>query len=81
LLAVQNGVAPQRVLRIEPRPDTPSPTRVAAALRPGMTDLALGFVAQGRFHFIGNSGWSFFDPPAATAPATRTVVILSLPVE
>lgn len=81
LLAVQNGVEPQRVLRIEPRRDTPSPTRVAAALRRDMTDLALGQVLNGRFHFVGNSGWALFDPPPATPPAPRTVTILSTTLE
>jgi hypothetical protein len=81
LLAVQNGVEPQRVLRIEPRAEAPSPTRVVAALRPGMTDLSLGQVLAGRFYFVGNSGWALFDPPSATAPATRTVTILSTAME
>lgn len=81
LLAVQNGVNPQRVLRIEPRQDGPSPTRVVAALRPSMTDLALGQVFNGRFHFVGNSGWALFDPPPATPPAPRAVTILSCPIE
>jgi sugar lactone lactonase YvrE len=78
LLAVQNGVHPQRVLHIEPRAAGPSPTRLAAAGRPGMTDLALGQVCNGRFHFVGNSGWSLFDPVPATPPAPRPVMILSI---
>jgi hypothetical protein len=41
-----------------------------------MTDLALGQVINGRFHFIGNSGWSLFEDPKAV-PAARNVTILS----
>jgi hypothetical protein len=77
LLAVQNGVNPQRVLRIQPAADGPSPARIVAAGHPAMTDLALGQVFNGRFHFVGNSGWALFDPPPATPPAARTVTILS----
>jgi sugar lactone lactonase YvrE len=77
LIAVQNGVSPQRVLRIEPAVDGPSPTRIIAAGDPAMTDLALGQVFNGRFHFVGNSGWALFDPPPVTPPAARTVTILS----
>ena len=97
LLAVQNGVNPQRVLRIEGLPvasglgptsttrssqattlQNPSVTaRVVAQGRPAMIDLALGQVFNGRFHFVGNSGWALFDPPPATPPAARTVMIYS----
>lgn len=101
LLAVQNGVNPQRVLRIEVLPvgsglgptsadrssqattlqNAPAPTRVIASGRANMTDLALGQVFNGRFHFVGNSGWALFDPPPATSPAARTVTILSTGID
>ena len=97
LLAVQNGVNPQRVLRIDlsdagsslgttsadrssqattPQ-KTPATVRIIASGRTDMTDLALGQVFNGRFHFVGNSGWALFDPPPATPPTERTVTILS----
>lgn len=79
LLAVQNGVNPQRVLRLEPAAEgVVSPARVVASGRPDMTDLALGTVFNGRFHFVGDSGWSLFDPPPATPPPARTVTIYSV---
>jgi hypothetical protein len=81
LLAVQNGVLPQRVLRIEPAADGPSTTRVVAAGRPGMTDLALGQVLNGRFNFVGNSGWALFDPAPDTPPPPRPVTIYSIPAD
>jgi hypothetical protein len=45
-----------------------------------MTDLALGQVFNGRFHFIGNSGGALFDTPAANPPA-RSVTIYSTALE
>jgi hypothetical protein len=97
LLAVQNGVNPQRILRIALSPvgsslATTSPARsgqgptlhgqilsvrILASGRPAMTDLGLGQVFNGRFHFVGNSGWSVFDPAPAKPPAARTVTIYS----
>jgi len=80
LLAVQSGVSPQRILRIEPATTGPSAARVVASGRPAMTDLALGQVFNGRFHFVGNSGWELFDPPPATPPPPRPVTIYSIPL-
>lgn len=77
LLAVQNGVNPQRVLRIELPPAKTPRVRVVTQGRAAMTDLALGQVFNGSFHFVGNSGWALFDPPPATPPAARTVTIYS----
>lgn len=81
LLAVQNGVNPQRVLRLEPAASGPTAARIVAVGRPAMTDLALGQVFNGRFHFVGDSGWALFDPPPATPPAARMVTILSTATE
>jgi hypothetical protein len=80
LLAVQNGVNPQRVLFIEPAATGPSAARVVASGRPAMTDLALGQVVNGRFHFVGNSGWALFDPPPADTPPARPVTIYSITI-
>ncbi|RXK56157.1 tetratricopeptide repeat protein [Oleiharenicola lentus] len=81
ILAVQNGVNPQRVLRIDLPSGKKPLVRAVAQGRPAMTDLALGQVFNGRFHFVGNSGWALFDPPPTTPPAARTVTILSTAVE
>jgi hypothetical protein len=78
LLAVQNGVNPQRLLRITLSPDGISSARVVAGGLPAMTDLALGQVVADRFYFVGNSGWSLFDPPPATSPAPRPVTVYSI---
>jgi hypothetical protein len=81
LLAVQNGVNPQRVLRIEPATSGASSARILASGKAAMTDLALGQVFNGRFHFVANSGWALFDPPPATQPAARPVTISSTALE
>lgn len=81
ILAVQNGVNSQRVLHITPSTDAVSPARVVACGLPGMTDLALGSVRHGRFHFVANSGWALFDPAPEKEQGPREVTIVSVPVE
>ena len=82
LLAIQNGVNPQRVLLIHPSPDTqPSAASVVAAGQPAMVDLSLGAVDGTRFHFIADSGWAIFDPPPDKAPPPRTVTVDSFTIE
>lgn len=81
LLAVQNGVNPQRILRIGlDAHGEASSVRVLAQGLAAMKDPALGQVLNRRFHFVGDSGWELFDEPAA-APAPRAVTILSVPAE
>ncbi len=77
LLAVQNGVSPQRVLRIDPATGA---TQAVAGGYPAMTDLSLGTLADGRFHFIADSGWALFDPPPAKAPPARELTVYSFKV-
>jgi sugar lactone lactonase YvrE len=77
LIAVQNGINPQRIIRIDLAADgTPSAVRVLGAGHPSMSDLALGQVVAGHFDFIGNAGWELH-----AKPAPRDVVILRTPLE
>jgi sugar lactone lactonase YvrE len=77
IIAVQNGIEPQRVILISLGADgKPSTVAPLAAAQPGMTDLGLGTIAGDTFAFIGNSGWSLYDPAPTTDPAPRAVTIL-----
>ena len=81
LVAVQNGINPQRVLRIDlDDAGRPARARVLFAGHPAMTDAALGQVVNGRLHFIADAGWSLFGQPGAN-PAPRTVTILTTATE
>lgn len=81
LIAVQNGVNPQRILRLDLGADgRPTRARVLFSGHAKMTDAALGQVINGRLHFVADAGWSLFPQPTA-APAPRTVTILTAPTE
>ncbi len=80
LIAVQNGIAPLRVIRIHLGPgDRPDAVTVLEAGHSAMTDPTLGTVVNGAFVFIGNAGWELFAAPGAR-PAARDVLILSTPL-
>ena len=81
LVGVQNGVSPQRIVRIAlDAVGRPTAGTILAAGLPAMTDLALGQILEGRLAFVGNSGWALFDDPKTT-PASRAVNILSTQVD
>jgi len=81
LLAVQNGVNPPRILRIDlAESGAPQSVHVLLQGHPKMSDVALGQVFNGHFDFIGNSGWALYEDPQA-APAPRDIIILRTPVE
>ena len=76
LIGVQNGLNPQRIIRLA-LDATGAPTRLEIVLsgQPAMTDLSLGQVLGDRFQFVATSGWELFANPAAT-PAARPVTII-----
>lgn len=80
LIAVQNGFAPHRVVRLaldergEPRTVT-----VLESGHPALTDAGTGTVADGAYVFVANSGWELFPSPES-APAPRAVTILRTPL-
>lgn len=78
LAAVQNGIEPQRVVRIALSPDLGTVTglTVLAAGLPNLTDLALITLVGDRLTFIAGAGWDGFDPPKTPHPRTHTVWIL-----
>ena len=74
LLALQNGLRPNRVLRIALAAggEAVASVTVVEAAHFTMAAPALGCVATGgALFFIGNSGWSNFDEPGALATAPR----------
>lgn len=82
LIAVQNGVNPQRVLRINLNVagDEILSTDVLAANHPDFLEPTLGVITGDTFHFIANSGWPYFgkppqDPEALRAELPPTVVL------
>lgn len=80
ILAVQNGVTPQRVLRLALSPDLKSITQVSvlAAALPNFTDLTLTAAVEGRPAVIAGAGWDLFDSARAKAPPAHTVRIYHL---
>jgi len=81
LVAVQNGVSPPRILRLDlDAGGAVTGVRRLLAGQASMDDPSLGQVLAGRFHFVANSGWALFGSPGAT-PAPRDVTILSTPTD
>ena len=80
LVATQNGVEPQRVVRITFTPEMESVTGVTvlAAALPHLTDLSLIAIANGRATFIAGSGWEGFDPEKSKQPAAHPVRIIQV---
>ena len=80
LVAVQNGLNPQRIIRLTlDAAGAPARVEVLRSGHPAMTDLSLGQMINDHFDFIANSGWALYEDPKAT-PAPRPVVIISTAV-
>ncbi len=81
LVAVQNGVVPQRVLRInlDPAAETITSVQVLAAGLPNFTDLSLIALVNDLPTVIAGAGWDLFDPAKAKVPPAHTVRIFQLP--
>lgn len=77
LFAVQNGVTPQRLVRIGLSPDLTTVTglTILAASLPHLNDLALVTLVNGRPTFLANAGWDSFDPAKTPHPPAHTVRI------
>lgn len=82
LIAVQNGVNPQRVLRINLNEagDEILSADVLVANHPDFLEPTLGVLTGDTFHFVANSGWPHFgkppqDPETLRAELPPTVVL------
>lgn len=77
VIAVQNGVSPQRVVRLTLNGDLTAVTglTVLASALPRMEDLALVTLVNGLPTFIANAGWDTFDPAKSAHPPAHQVLI------
>jgi len=76
MLAVQNGVNPQRIIRLALNAGGEvAEVAVLASGHAAMTELGLGQVVEGSFLFIGDSGWSRFER-GTTQSASRSLTLL-----
>lgn len=80
LVAIQNGVTPQRVLQLTLAPglDKITQVQVLAAALPHLTDLALITLAEDRPTFIAGAGWDAFESAKTKPPPARTVRLLQI---
>lgn len=84
VIAIQNGVSPQRVLLLRLSPDCRDleSASVLAAGGPLMDDLTLGAPAPEGIVVIGSSGWSGYDgdgKPVAGQPTFAKLISIPLP--
>jgi sugar lactone lactonase YvrE len=83
IVAIQNGVDPQRVIRVtfNPQLDTVTGVTVLAAALPNLTDLCLVTLVNQRPTLIAGAGWDLFDATKSRTPPAHTVRIfqVSLP--
>lgn len=80
IIAVQNGVEPQRVIRIALTPDRDAVTDVTvlASALPNFSDLSLITLADGHPTLIAGAGWEGFDPAKAKQPPAHTVRVFQV---
>ena len=82
IVATQNGVEPQRVIRIglNGELDGITDVTVLAAGLPNLTDLTLITLINDRPTFIAGAGWDGFDPAKGKQPPAHTVRIVQVPL-
>jgi sugar lactone lactonase YvrE len=71
LIAVQNGTAPPRLLRLAVEGDRITAVEVLDAGHPSAPDPTLGVVVGNRFYYIGNSQWEAARPGGQMDPAVK----------
>lgn len=81
IVAIQNGVEPQRVVRIAftPGADAIASFTVLASALPHLTDLGLVTLVEDRPTVVANSGWEDFDARRTGPAAARTVRLFQVP--
>jgi sugar lactone lactonase YvrE len=81
LVAIQNGLAPHRVLalRLSAEGDRVLESRVLARALPDFDEPTLGVVHAGRFLFVANSGWYRYGPDPRPPGGPPVVLSVDLP--
>jgi len=79
LFAIQNGVAPQRVLRLALMPDHSeiALVEVLAANLPGLEEPTTGIVIDGQLVFVSRSQWNGFDQDGAPSQSDLPPALIS----
>jgi sugar lactone lactonase YvrE len=82
IAAIQNGVEPQRVIRVALSPELSAVTAVTviAAGLPNLQDLALITLVNDRPTLVAGTGWELFDAAKAKQPPAHTVWIFQTPL-
>lgn len=82
MVAIQNGVEPQRVIRVGLEPGMRKVVDVAvlASGLPNLTDLGLVTLVNSRPTFIAGTGWDGFDSTKAKEPRAHTVRVFQTPL-
>jgi hypothetical protein len=84
LIAIQNGVAPQRVLRLnlDRGGKSFSSWQVIEANQPQHDDITLGVVIDSALFYIANGQWNAFDDDGKQNPKAKlsNVVVIRLPL-
>jgi hypothetical protein len=78
LIAVQNGVRPNRVIRValDEASEAVTEFTVLESSHLNMAAPSLGCLGPGGdFYFVGNANWTHFDEPGSTATPPRPVPI------
>jgi hypothetical protein len=80
IVAVQNGVEPQRVIKVTltPELDAIRIVTVLAAALPNLTDLSLVTLMNDRPTLIAGAGWDGLDPTKVRPPPAHTVRIFQV---
>jgi sugar lactone lactonase YvrE len=81
LIAVQNGTAPPRLLRLRLDGDRITSVEVVDAGHPAAPDPTLGVVVGNRFYYIGNSQWESARPGGQMDPKVKAEDPVILQVE
>jgi hypothetical protein len=82
VIATQNGVEPQRLVRIglNDRLDAITSFEVLASGHPQLADLTLATLVDGVPTFVAGAGWEGYDPELGRPPRPHTVRLVQVPL-